>query len=145
MANKMLNHMARNDLATYIKGEDDVEIYEIGEVWVSVNAETDTFNQKVHAIGMNKKSEDGEYLPFQKREGWHFTSLKKILFHKRYAAAGEGGMFVVDFQYIYKRFKGTILEHRRINVLRCIVYKPDGDEVFNTDFDRWEVIERFLS
>ena len=113
------------------------KIYEIGEIWVSVKDETDTFNQKVRAIGMNEKNEVGEHMPFVKREGWHFSELAAfeitLYVKRRYESEAQERVFTVHFQYLYER-----------GVIRCLICE-EGDEVWNTDYDCWQDIEGFLS
>ena len=137
MKNKMLEYLCDQGLAKWIKGDDDVSIYEIGKIWVSVKDETDTFNQKVRAIGMNEKNEVGEHMPFVKREGWHFSELAAfeitLCVRRRYEYEAQERVFTVHFQYLYER-----------QVIRCIVCE-EGDEIWSTDYECWEDIEGFLS
>ena len=151
--NKMLDYMVRKDLAEFIKDDTDCEIYEIGSRWITVNAETDVFNQKVLAKGMNEKDENGEYKEWE----WgiykaHFTKVASfdvvLKRKKRFDRESKSRKYTVHFQLVHQRFVGTILEHKDTNVLRCIVCEeqPNGgeDEILNTDFDCWDDVQSFL-
>ena len=131
MANAMLEYLCRQGLGYWIKSDDDVSIYEIGYIWVSVQNKTDPFNQRVRAIGMNEKNEaTGEHLPFKpellpfnQREGWHFAEIGCL----------EFGAITVHFQYMLASY-----------VVRCVVCEH-GNEISSTDYECWTDIERFLS
>jgi len=128
--NKILSYMEKMNLSKFIKTDDEVEIYEIGDIWVSVHVSGDP--RKVAAIGMNEKSILGEHLPFQEREGCHFSKLVNCLYHK-----GEGNMYDVHFQYMYAT-----------KTIRVVLYRfEDGGkyEFASTDYDSWEEIRAFLS
>lgn len=129
LENAILGYMSRHNLSTFIKTDDEVEIYEIGDLWVSVYVEGDP--TKVAAIGMNEKNNLGEHLPFKKREGWHFTKLINCFYHK-----GDGEMYDVHFQYMYAT--------KTIRVLVCKLENGGADEFLSTDYDRWEDIAKFL-
>ena len=130
LENAILGYMSRHNLATFIKTDDEVEIYEIGQIWVSVYVNGDP--SKVAAIGMNAKDEVGEHLPFREREGWHFSKLINCLYHK-----GKGNMYDVHFQYMYAT--------KTIRVLVCKLAENGGaDEFLSTDYDDWSDIAKFL-
>jgi len=133
----MLEYLCRKGEAEWIKSDDEVSIYEIGDLWICVNEETDTFNQQVKAIGLNEKNKVGEYKPFVKREGWHFSTLTTLKLtlnvKRRYENEPQEKEIEVAFQYMYA-----------VSEVRCIVC-IEGDEVFSTDYECWEDIERFLS
>ena len=127
--NAILGYMSRRGLATFIKTDDEVEIYEIGDLWVSVYVEGDP--RRVAAIGLNAKDEVGEHLPFVKRKDWHFTKLINCFYHK------NGEMYDVHFQYMYAT--------KTIRVLVCKMAENGGaDEYLSTDYDDWSDIAKFL-
>lgn len=129
LENAILGYMSRHNLATFIKTDDEVEIYEIGDLWVSVYVEGDP--RRVAAIGLNAKNEVGEHLPFQKRKGWHFTSLKSSLYHK-----GDGEMLNIHFQYMYS--------NKTIRCIVCTLDEGQEEEVMSTDNTDWDSIVSFI-
>ena len=129
LENAILGYMSRHNLATFIKTDDEVEIYEIEKIWVSVYVDGDP--RRVAAIGMNAKDEVGEHLPFQEREEWHFTSLKNSLYHK-----GDGEMLSIHFQYMYS--------NKSIRCIVCTLDEGQEEEVMSTDNTDWDSIVSFI-
>ena len=159
MNNAMLCYMVRQGHAKFAEGSDGIETYLIGNNWLSVNSQADTFNQKVHSIGTNDKDDDGVFLSLGREWEWgiykaNFKNLASfemiVTKKKRFDQHPKKIKITVAFQYIFNRFVGTINEEKDTKVLRCVVCEhpsidsEGADEILNTDFDCWEDVQSFL-